>query len=101
MIDEFIVNVGRQLNLSQSDMRTVESEMQSNLGKFLADADDKAKTEATNKAVKRIIYALLVFLIPTIISFIFKTIENYSSKDSNISTTPTSWVSCWNYFYNK
>lgn len=43
MLDEYTVKVGRQLNLGQSDMRTVESEMQTNIGKFLADTDDKAK----------------------------------------------------------
>ena len=46
MVDQLVVNIGRQLNLSQSDMRTVESQMQSNMGKFLADADDKAKSYA-------------------------------------------------------
>ena len=61
-------------------------------------ADDKAKSEAVSKAGKRLIYAVLVFLIPTVINFIFKTIERYEPKDGN--GTSTSWISCWNY-YNK
>lgn len=60
-------------------------------------ADEKAKSEATSKAVKRIIYAVIVFLVPVVINFIFKTIENYAPRDNN--GTPTSWVSCWTQYY--
>ena len=60
-------------------------------------ADDKAKKEATNKIVKRLIYAVIVFLVPTLLNFIFKTIEKYGPNDGN--GTSTSWVSCWTEVY--
>ncbi len=63
-------------------------------------ADDKAKKEALNKAVKRMIYAVIVFLIPIIVTFIFNQIAPYTS-DTNSNTDSTSWLSCWNMFYNE
>ena len=59
-------------------------------------ADDKAKSEAMNKAGKRIIYAVIIFLVPLVVNFIFKRIEQVSPDKDN--GTPTSWVGCWNYF---
>lgn len=60
-------------------------------------ADEKTKKEATDKIVKRLIYAVIVFLVPMLINFIFKTIEKYGPKDGN--GTSTSWVSCWTEVY--
>lgn len=65
-------------------------------------ADEKAKSEAFNKAVKRFIYAAIVFLVPTIITFIFSKIEGISDdKSKATNTTSTSWISCWVSEYNK
>ena len=61
-------------------------------------ADEKTKKEATNKAVKRMLYAAIVFLIPLAVDLIFKRIDPYSPDKNN--GTPTTWISCWNY-YNK
>ncbi len=55
---------------------------------IVGQADDKAKTEAFNKAVKRVIYAVIIFLVPTILFFILDKINNFnSSKDGNVSAT--------------
>ena len=62
-------------------------------------ADDKAKKEAANKAVKRLIYAIIVFLVPSIITLVFRKIGELSPKDSN--GTPSTWIGCWNYYYNE
>ena len=64
---------------------------------IVGQADEKAKNEATNKIVKRLIYAILVFLVPTLINLIFITIEKYGPTDSN--GTPTGWVTCWTQYY--
>ena len=64
------------------------------------DADDKAKKEAFSKAVKRMIYAVIIFFIPTIITIIFRNIQSVS-KDNKTSTDSTSWISCWLSEYNK
>ncbi len=61
--------------------------------------DDKAKRDAFSKAAQRVIYAVIIFFIPTIITLIFRKIEPMTSKDSQ--ATSTSWISCWNYYYDK
>ncbi len=68
---------------------------------MVGNADDKAKSEAINKAVKRFLYAVIIFLIPVLVNLIFKQVGEYAPDDNNINTTPTSWVSCWTYYYNK
>ena len=61
--------------------------------------DDKTKKTALEKVVKRLIYTLIIFLIPTIINFTFKTIDKLLSKDSSIDSTPTTWLGCWTKIY--
>ncbi len=71
---------------------------------FVGQLDDKAKKEASNKAVRRLIYAIIVFFVPTIINFTFKTIDNLVGKNNTTdatSTTSTSWMKCWVAEYNK
>lgn len=63
-------------------------------------ADDKAKQEATGKAIKRVIYAVIVFLIPTILNFAFKTISKFTNNDGT-TTNSTSWMECWSAEYYK
>lgn len=65
---------------------------------IVSNVDEKAKKEASSKAVKRLMYAVIVFLIPTVINFIFRSLDRYVTNDNK--GTPTSWISCWNY-YNK
>jgi len=64
--------------------------------------DDKAKKDAISKTVQRFIYAVIIFLLPTIVNFILLRIEPIS-RDSkgNITSTSTSYLGCWNYYYNK
>lgn len=64
--------------------------------------DDKSKKDVFSKIVKRIVYAVIVFLIPTVVNFILLKIEPISrdSKD-NLSSTSTSYLGCWNYYYNR
>ena len=65
-------------------------------------ADEKEKKEALNKALKRIIYATIVFLVPTIVNIVFQKIEPVSvDKKGNITSTSTSYLGCWNYYYTK
>ena len=54
--------------------------------------DEKAAQEAKNKAVKRIIYAIILFLVPTIVSLIFKNIVKVQYTGL---TSPDSFVSCY------
>ena len=62
-------------------------------------ADEKEKSEAIGKATKRLIYAVIIFLIPTVIRFTFKEYERIVHGD-NLGN-PTDWISCWNYYYEQ
>lgn len=60
--------------------------------------DDKTKKDVTSTAVKRLVYAIIVFLIPTIITFALKTINSYLPKSSKEDAV--NWISCWDEAYN-
>ncbi len=49
--------------------------------------DDKMKKEAGQKAVTRIIYAVIVFLVPTLVNLIFRLLPRSDGS---------SFVDCWN-----
>ncbi len=51
--------------------------------------DEKSKKEALEKIVKRVIFAVIIFLIPSIVNIILLKIEPIS-KDSNGNVTTTS-----------
>lgn len=68
---------------------------------MVSNVDEKVKKDASNKAVKRFIYAIIIFLIPTIFKFIFRTLDDYIKPDDKTGTNTSSWVSCWNYYINE
>ena len=62
-------------------------------------ADEKAKKEATGKIVKRLAYAVLVFLVPTLINLVFRFMEESLVKGGKEGSTATHWISCWTRYY--
>ena len=68
---------------------------------LVGQVDDKAKKDAFGKAFKRLIYAMIVFLVPSVINFVLLKIEPISRDPSNTSKTSTSYLGCWNHYYNK
>ena len=62
-------------------------------------ADEKAKSEALNKAVKRLIYAVMVFLIPTVLMAVFRRIDSVTTND-DADGSASSWISCWIEYYD-
>lgn len=54
--------------------------------------DDKMKKEVTNKIVTRIIFAVLIFLVPTVVRLVF-TILPMPESDWNVNNV--SWKDCW------
>lgn len=66
--------------------------------KAMISKDEKDVKEATSKAVKRIIYAIIIFLVPIIIKYAFRTIANFTKNDSGINDS-TSWVACFDEFF--
>ena len=58
--------------------------------------DEKKMNEAKNASMKRIIYALVIYLVPTVISLLFKTLgENIGGGEL---TSAVEWISCFNRF---
>ena len=67
--------------------------------------DDKLKKETSQKAVTRLIYAVVVFLVPTIVSLIFTMLKSTGgdtfnpadSTDGNNGTCNASIIDIYNY----
>ena len=53
--------------------------------------DDKLKKEVTSKVVTRIIFAILIFLVPTIIKLVF----NLIPLPGDASGENATWRTCW------
>lgn len=65
-------------------------------------ADDKVKKDAFNKIVKRVVYALIVFMVPALVNFILLQIEPISEDpNGTVNTNSTSYLRCWNKYYNE
>lgn len=59
--------------------------------------DDKQIKEARGSLIKRVIYAVLIFLVPFIVRLVLQfTEEVFLTNDNSGLDSPTSWVSCWN-----
>ena len=57
--------------------------------------DEKILQDTRQKFIKRVIYGIIVFLIPLIVNVIMDLVDEAGIKDEN-SVTATTWVSCWN-----
>ena len=55
--------------------------------------DDKLKKEVTGRITTRIIFAILIFLVPTIVKFILRVVP--LNTDTTIDNA--TWEDCWNY----
>ncbi len=55
--------------------------------------DDKTKKDAMNKILKRLIYAVIIFLIPMVVNFLLDKVMKVTNESNN-------WFSCWTYYYN-
>ncbi len=53
--------------------------------------DDKMKKEVTNKVVTRIIFAILIFLVPTVVKLVFGLLPLPGEQQGEGST----WRACW------
>ena len=58
--------------------------------------DEKVIQDSRRKFIKRIIYGVVVFLVPFIINLIMDLIDEAIGKNENDEITATTWVSCWN-----
>lgn len=56
--------------------------------------DDKLKKEVTGRIVTRVIFAVIIFLVPTIVSLIFKFVP-VADSDKNTTIEGATWSDCW------
>ena len=69
------------------------------LVKVVINGDEKSKKEAFSNIVKRAIYAIIVFLVPTLLVYALTKIDQISSKNDGYESA-TSWISCFNQYYH-
>jgi len=64
------------------------------VAKIIINTEDKNKNETMSKIGKRLIYAIILFLVPFLIKIIF------SSISGSVDTYDESWISCFNSALN-
>ena len=57
--------------------------------------EDKEKKEVTSKIVSRIIFAVLIFLVPTIVRLVFSVLPLPQGKDNESTGEGATWRDCW------
>ena len=67
---------------------------------FTTQIDDKTKRELGNKVIRRVIYALIIFMVPTILFFIFDRIKGLDNGDSQSDVSTTDWYQCFRDAYD-
>lgn len=68
------------------------------LGKAVIASEDKEVKAAQTRLIKRIIYAVVIFFITTIVSLVFNLVADYSGQDNdgnNVGADADSWSTCW------
>ncbi len=66
------------------------------LGKAVIASDEKEVKAAQSRLIKRVIYAVVIFLVPSLISLIMNIVALGADQSE---TDTTSWASCWNSVY--
>ena len=67
--------------------------------KAMASGDEKKTKESKDKFIRRLIYAVVAFLIPFIISLVFRFVGNMFS-DNSASNTFADFMKCWDGNYS-
>ncbi len=63
--------------------------------KVVINPDDKNKKEAGSKIAKRLIYAVVLFLVPTLAKLVFMALDGNSPTDYNSKNSAYDKVSIW------
>ena len=57
--------------------------------------EEKEKKEVTSKVVTRIIFAVLIFLVPTIVRLLFGLLPLPDQDKNDVSGETATWRDCW------
>ncbi len=66
------------------------------LGKAVIASDEKEVKGAQGRLIKRVIYAIVIFLVPSIVTLVMNLVAIGADPSE---TDTTSWASCWNSVY--
>lgn len=58
--------------------------------------DEKVIQDSRRKFIKRIIYGVVVFIVPFLVNLVMELIDEGIGNENNDEVTATTWVSCWN-----
>ena len=61
----------------------------------MLEKDEAKMKEARNKSVKRVAYAIIIFVVPIVVTLLFKTLDK-GLNDADEFKSPTDWISCYN-----
>ena len=72
------------------------------VGKAVIASDEKEVKAAQSRLIKRVVYAILVFLVPQLVTLVMNVVAIGADKDDQ-SINTQSWANCWNnaYIINK
>lgn len=62
------------------------------LGKAVIGSDDKENKKLQKRIIRRLVYAILIFFMVTVINLVFSMVGSITENESLIR-----WSNCWNY----
>ena len=62
------------------------------LGKAVIGSDDKENKKLQKKIIRRLVYAILIFFMVTVVNLVFSMVGSITENESLIR-----WSNCWNY----
>ena len=65
------------------------------LGKAVMSSDDKEIKGATSKLIKRVIYAVAIFFVVTIVTLVMNLFSKVDDKEHGGTGNTTGWGKCW------
>ncbi len=69
------------------------------LFKAFTSADEKTRKDVGNKILKRLVYAIVIFLVPILARIIFRALGNAGVSGYGTENSPTSWIDCFNQYF--
>lgn len=71
--------------------------------KMMVNGDGKENSKITKSLIKRLVYAVIIFIVPWLVELSLSFIERFFiNPEANGNTftemSATSWVECWNHF---
>lgn len=63
--------------------------------KTIVKADENATKEAQSTFFKRLLYAIIIFIVPFLVRFVLNIVSDNIKNDGSDLTSAEAWVECW------